>query len=77
MDIKKIKNMLIFPDTYSEGLRIINDIKFTRREIDVISFFIHGRSTKKIALFFLSLLKRSKIIHAAYWQNLIVIPEKE
>lgn len=33
-------------------LRIINDVKFTHRELDIISFFICGRSAKKIASFF-------------------------
>lgn len=42
-----------FPhDIYSEHLRNINGIQFTPREIDIISFIISGRSTKKTAAFF-------------------------
>ena len=42
---------LLPQDIYEAHLKTINNIKFTRREIDVISFFIHGRSPKKIASF--------------------------
>jgi tetratricopeptide (TPR) repeat protein/DNA-binding CsgD family transcriptional regulator len=37
---------------YTEYVNTINTIHFTQREIDVISFLISGRSTKKIAAFF-------------------------
>ncbi|MBS0271903.1 MAG: tetratricopeptide repeat protein [Proteobacteria bacterium] len=37
---------------YLEHLQSINGVKLTRREIDVIAFFICGRSAKKIASFF-------------------------
>ena len=38
-------------DIYNQDLAKINDIKFTRREIDVIAFIVNGRTTKKIASF--------------------------
>ena len=34
---------------FEENLSSINNIKFTQREIDIISFIVNGRSTKKIA----------------------------
>lgn len=37
---------------YAEHLKVINNIKLTRREVDVLSFFVSGRSAKKIAHFF-------------------------
>lgn len=36
-------------DIYSERLKKINGISFTRREIDIIAFLIRGRTAKKIA----------------------------
>lgn len=46
-------NKLIFPsELYKNKLKLINNIAFTQREIDVISFFVSGRPTKKIATFF-------------------------
>lgn len=36
---------------FVEKLSSINNIKFTQREIDIISFIVNGRSTKKIASF--------------------------
>lgn len=38
-------------DIYNQDLATLNEIKFTRREIDVIAFIVNGRSTKKIASF--------------------------
>ncbi len=38
---------------YVEHLRIINGVRLTKREIDIIAFFTCGRSAKKIAAFFL------------------------
>ncbi|HQS84306.1 MAG TPA: tetratricopeptide repeat protein [Alphaproteobacteria bacterium] len=37
---------------YLESLTLINDVKFTRREIDILAFFVSGRSAKKAASFF-------------------------
>jgi tetratricopeptide (TPR) repeat protein/DNA-binding CsgD family transcriptional regulator len=45
-------------DHYSSHLKIINEIYFTPREIDVISCIISGRSAKKIA-YFLSISPRT------------------
>lgn len=38
-------------DIYDKHLAFINDIKFTRREIDIIAFICSGRSGKKTASF--------------------------
>ncbi|MBX9621277.1 MAG: tetratricopeptide repeat protein [Alphaproteobacteria bacterium] len=47
------KNKTSFLDEiYSQHLQVINGIKLTRREIDIIAFFVCGRSAKKIASFF-------------------------
>lgn len=44
--------MIIFPNTfYSTNLKTINEIQFTQREIDVMSFLLNGRASKKIASF--------------------------
>ncbi|HCC24431.1 MAG TPA: hypothetical protein DEP85_02820 [Holosporales bacterium] len=42
----------LLDEVYSTHLQQINAIKFTRREIDVIAFFVCGRAAKKIAGFF-------------------------
>ena len=39
---------------YKQELVVINKIKFTPREVDVIAFIVNGRTTKKIASFFKS-----------------------
>ncbi|MBS0185796.1 MAG: tetratricopeptide repeat protein [Proteobacteria bacterium] len=36
---------------YLESLTFINNVKFTRREIDILAFFVSGRSAKKAASF--------------------------
>ncbi len=46
------KKPTILQDMYANHLKIINGVNLTNREIDLISFFISGRSTKKIASFF-------------------------
>jgi len=46
------KDNLFFKDSYLDHLKFINGLKFTPREIDIISFLISGRSAKKIASFF-------------------------
>jgi len=46
------KKINFFYEPYLEHLKLINGIKLTRREIDIIAFFICGRSAKKIASFF-------------------------
>lgn len=46
------KKPTFFPENFFDQLRIINGIKFTHREIDVIAFLICGRAAKKIASFF-------------------------
>lgn len=46
MENKEIK---LPQDIYNQDLAALNEIKFTRREIDVIAFIVNGRSTKKIA----------------------------
>jgi tetratricopeptide (TPR) repeat protein len=48
MDNKEIR---LPQDIYNQDLAVINEIKFTRRQIDVIAFIVNGRSTKKIASF--------------------------
>jgi tetratricopeptide (TPR) repeat protein/DNA-binding CsgD family transcriptional regulator len=42
----------LIQDIYSQHLKVINGIKLTRREIDIITFFVCGRSVKKAASFF-------------------------
>lgn len=37
---------------YLEYLKTINNVNFTRREIEIIAFFVSGRSAKKAASFF-------------------------
>ncbi len=49
--MKKNKASLL-DEIYSQHLQVINGIKLTRREIDIIAFFVCGRSAKKIAGFF-------------------------
>lgn len=45
-------NEMRFPqDIYKQELAIINKIRFTPREVDVIAFIVNGRTTKKIASF--------------------------
>lgn len=45
-------NQIIFPeDIYKKYLMVINGIKFTPREIDVIACVLHGKNTKSIAVF--------------------------
>ncbi|OJX10511.1 MAG: hypothetical protein BGO77_02870 [Caedibacter sp. 37-49] len=41
----------LFPKIYPKDLETINGIKFTWREIDIVAFMVHGKSTKKIASF--------------------------
>lgn len=44
------EELLMFPqEIYSAYLTIINDIKFSKREIDIISCILNGRSAKGIA----------------------------
>jgi len=45
------KEIRLPQDIYKQDLTAINDIKFTRREIDVIAFIVNGRATKKTASF--------------------------
>ncbi len=40
-----------FPENLLDQLRIINGIKFTHREVDILAFLICGRAVKKIASF--------------------------
>ncbi|MBS0186114.1 MAG: hypothetical protein JSS34_07235 [Proteobacteria bacterium] len=47
---------------YEEQLKIINEIKFTRREIDIVSCVMSGKSVKKIASF-LSISTRTVEAH--------------
>lgn len=47
----KNRGLRLPQDIYCQDLKIINGIKFTPREIDVIAFIISGRTTKKIASF--------------------------
>jgi len=49
--MKKIK-INFLQDFYSKHLETINGIRLTKREIDVLSFFVCGRSAKKFAAFF-------------------------
>ncbi len=42
----------LFQKIYPKDLEKINGIKFTWREIDIVAFMAHGKSTKKIASFF-------------------------
>ncbi|MDI9634811.1 LuxR C-terminal-related transcriptional regulator [Geitlerinema splendidum] len=49
--MKKNKTSIL-DEIYSQNLQAINGIKLTRREIDIIAFFVCGRSAKKIASFF-------------------------
>lgn len=57
-DHKKEQNKVIIKFTelpqslYNHCLKIIDGIHLTCREIDIMAFFIHGRSTKKISAFF-------------------------
>jgi DNA-binding CsgD family transcriptional regulator len=45
-------NKMKFPqDIYKQELMVINKIRFTPREVDVIAFIVNGRTTKKIASF--------------------------
>ena len=41
----------LFQKIYPKDLETINGIKFTWREIDIVAFMVHGKSTKKIASF--------------------------
>jgi tetratricopeptide (TPR) repeat protein/DNA-binding CsgD family transcriptional regulator len=43
------QNHYIPQDIYDKYLKSIKGISFTRREIDILSFFVRGRSTKRIA----------------------------
>ncbi|MCI5055095.1 MAG: LuxR C-terminal-related transcriptional regulator, partial [Flavobacteriales bacterium] len=46
------EEVLMFPqEIYSAYLTIINDVKFSKREIDIISCILNGRSAKGIAHF--------------------------
>lgn len=45
----KLKENIFYQTYFEDNLQSINNIKFTQREIDIISFIINGRSTKKIA----------------------------
>lgn len=47
----KKEEIISNPLFFSENLRSIGNINFTHREIDIISFIVNGRSTKKIATF--------------------------
>lgn len=47
----KNKEMRLPEDIYYRDLEVINEIKFTPREIEVIAFIVSGRATKKIASF--------------------------
>lgn len=46
------KKTSFIQNIYSKHLETINGVKLTRREVDIISFFICGRSAKKFASFF-------------------------
>jgi len=46
------KTINLLQNIYVEHLKLINGVKLTRREVDIIAFFICGRSAKKIASFF-------------------------
>lgn len=46
------KKAVFSPENLLDQLKIINGIKFTHREIDIIAFLICGRAVKKIAAFF-------------------------
>ncbi len=46
------KKFDLLQSIYLESLTTINDVKFTRREIDILTFFVSGRSAKKAASFF-------------------------
>ncbi|MDI9634209.1 helix-turn-helix transcriptional regulator [Geitlerinema splendidum] len=46
----KNKNSLLPQDLYSANLKQINNIKFTRREIDTIAYLLSGKSAKTIAI---------------------------
>ncbi len=48
----KNNNTKFHQKIYIENLKIINCISFTKREIDIISFFVCGRSAKKCSSFF-------------------------
>ncbi len=39
-------------DNNIKSLKLINGLKFSSREVEIISFLVAGRSTKKIAQFF-------------------------
>lgn len=45
----KNKEIFLPEDIYETFLKTISDIQFTQREIDIISFYVCGRSSKKIA----------------------------
>lgn len=51
-DIMPNKKNIFLQKIYSEHLETINGVKLTKREVDIISFFICGRSAKKFASFF-------------------------
>ncbi|OJW50154.1 MAG: hypothetical protein BGO67_02160 [Alphaproteobacteria bacterium 41-28] len=42
-------NILLPEDIYTSYLQIVNEIKFTRREIDIIAYLLSGKSAKTIA----------------------------
>ncbi len=42
-------NILLPEDIYTSHLQIVNEIKFTRREIDIIAYLLSGKSAKTIA----------------------------
>ncbi len=42
-------NILLPQDIYMTHLEIVNDIRFTRREIDIIAYLLSGKSAKTIA----------------------------
>lgn len=56
------KEVLFPEDIYSEHLATINDVKFTRREIDVIACLLSARGTSKIASL-LSIALRTVVTH--------------
>ncbi len=45
------KNILYPQEIYEKHLLIINNIRFTSREIDVIACIVHGKNAKGIASF--------------------------
>lgn len=49
--LMKNKEMRLPEDIYYRDLEVINGIKFTPREIEVMAFIVSGRATKKIASF--------------------------